>query len=336
MDVYDLALAARAAGDWVASERLLHTCCASPAHPRCADAYVLLAYTMYMQGDQFGASSMAFRAFDKSPVAEALMQWWSGRAHQSALPDTDPLVRGIKLLRAKDADDEARDCLLRAALSGSDLAGELLSTLLYNRFGDVQGAMEWTRRAAAAGFIDSRFRLGAAHLAGSDGVALDEERGLQLLRSAARGGHPGAALTVAELIYDRPGGDWAEAAQWLLVASRHTIDPPELLYGRLALTAYSSVRNCAMRLRELYAFGAADAKFPRCESLLVEARAVRALSNQRARSLVLLWLLANYATAPHECVVASLPRDVARLIARLVWEFRSDPVSVGVVWEFRD
>jgi hypothetical protein len=81
---------------------------------------------------------------------------------------------------------------------------------------DRQRALDWWRRADAAGDGLAQLWLGYAYLRG-DGVAGDAEQGMALLERSAEGGFLAAMRELAEL-YDTGGGvvppDPARARAW--------------------------------------------------------------------------------------------------------------------------
>jgi TPR repeat protein len=120
---------------------------------------------------------------------------------------------------------EARRLYLRAGELGSAEAQSLLSNLAWIE-GDQQQSLNWLRKAAAQGHLNSLYGLATIHEEGLAGlINPDSNMALQWYRAAAERGHTGARLLLAERYELGTSGlqrDPATAQNWYLRVAQET------------------------------------------------------------------------------------------------------------------
>jgi hypothetical protein len=119
-----------------------------------------------------------------------------------------------------------------------------------NRVGDQPASMveavKWYRRAAEQGWSHAQRYLAECYLEG-DGVELDEERGLELMRAAADDGHWAATVELAQL-YSRGIGEPRGADDAILQLLQRVAT-------NITETGYGPVREACAELVTRYQYG---------------------------------------------------------------------------------
>ncbi len=179
---------------------------------------------------------------------------------------------------------------------------------------DDDEAVKWYRAAAKQDCAQAQHALGVCYRSGQ-GVDEDNDQAVKLFCAAAEQGYAPAQCALGDC-YENGygvGKDLVMSAQWYCKAVAQGDDDAMAALGTLAARTSD--------LRVLFVLGGAQGLPSELDVPLERARSVYCNSSDRARQAALCWMLIAGLLLPQ--------KDVTMLIARAVYETRSDPAT----WE---